>query len=87
VHLSPTDAAERGLVQGQQVRVVSSLATIVVPLEVSAELRPGVALMTKGVWLREHSDGLGVNALAPATGDPFANGACFNDARIDVHPT
>jgi anaerobic selenocysteine-containing dehydrogenase len=87
VHLSPTDAAARGLVQGQQVRVVSSLATIVVPLEVSAELRPGVALMTKGVWLREHSDGLGVNALAPATGDPFANGACFNDARIDVHPT
>lgn len=40
--------------------------------------------MAKGVWLRNHSDGWGVNALTPATGDALINGACFNDTRVTV---
>jgi anaerobic selenocysteine-containing dehydrogenase len=55
-----------------------------VPLEVHDATRPGVAVMTKGVWLRQHPEGVGVNALCPDTGDTLVNGACFNDACIEV---
>jgi anaerobic selenocysteine-containing dehydrogenase len=84
--LHPHDAEVRGLRAGQQVRVTSAVGTVVVPLEVHDDTRPGVAVMSKGVWLRHHTGGLGVNALTPATGDALVNGACFNDAFVDVAP-
>ncbi|MEQ1699633.1 MAG: molybdopterin-dependent oxidoreductase [Ilumatobacteraceae bacterium] len=84
VLVHPDDAADRGLVTGQQVRVASQVATITVPLAVSADTRRGVAVMSKGVWLREHADGWGVNALTPATGDALGNGACFNDTYVTI---
>ena len=87
VLVHPEDAAARGLAAGQQVRVASELATITVPLAVGTDTRPGVAVMSKGVWLREHSDGLGVNALTPATGDALGNGACFNDTYVTITAT
>ena len=86
VTLHPQDAHARGLAAGQQVRVRSAQGEIIVPLDVQASVRPGVAVMAKGVWLREHPDGKGVNWLTPATGDPLGNGACFNDTLVDVHP-
>jgi len=86
VLLHPADAAERGLVAGQQVLVRSPLATIEVSLEVSPDTRQGVAVMAKGVWLRNHRGGLGVNALTPATGDALGNGACFNDTFVTITP-
>ena len=82
--LHPSDAAERGLMAGQTVCVTSEVGSITVPLAVGAETRPGVAVMAKGVWLRNHADGWGVNALTPATGDALTNGACFNDTHVTV---
>jgi anaerobic selenocysteine-containing dehydrogenase len=84
VLLHPSDAAERGLVAGQTVTVASPTGTIRVPLDVHDATRPGVAVMSKGVWLRHHGDGRGVNTLTPATGDELANGACFNDTFVEV---
>ncbi len=84
VLLHPSDAAERGLVAGQMVTVASPTGTIRVPLDVHDATRPGVAVMSKGVWLRHHGDGRGVNTLTPATGDQLANGACFNDTFVEV---
>ncbi len=84
VLLHPSDAAARGLVAGRNVRVFNALGTITVPLDVHDDTRPGVAVMSKGVWLRNHDGGLGVNSLTPATGDPFANGACFNDTFVEI---
>jgi anaerobic selenocysteine-containing dehydrogenase len=84
IALHPADAAARGLVADQQVRVTSPVGSITVPLAVSADTRPGVAVMSKGVWLRHHADGWGVNTLTPATGDALINGACFNDTFVSV---
>lgn len=86
VLLHPADAAARSLTAGQRVRVANDQGSIVVPLEVHDGTRPGVAVMSKGVWLRHHDDGLGVNALTPATGDALVNGACFNDTFVEVTP-
>jgi len=84
--LHPVDAAARGVVAGQTVRVWNEAGSIDVPVEVNTDTRPGVAVMSKGVWLRNHSDGWGVNALTPATGDALINGACFNDTVVQVAP-
>jgi anaerobic selenocysteine-containing dehydrogenase len=86
ITLNPTDAAARGLAEGAPARVASAAGTITVPVATDAAVRPGVAVMAKGVWLREHEGGLGVNALTPATGDPAFNGACFNDTVVTVQP-
>ena len=82
----PDDAAARGLTAGQDVRVTSAVGSIVVPLDVNDDTRPGVAVMSKGVWLRHHDDALGVNALTPSTGDALVNGACFNDTFVEITP-
>ncbi|MGB8860211.1 MAG: molybdopterin-dependent oxidoreductase [Ilumatobacteraceae bacterium] len=82
--LHPADAGDRGLVAGQAVRVTSAAGSITVPLAIGADTRPGVAVMAKGVWLRNHMDGWGVNTLTPATGDALINGACFNDTHVTV---
>ncbi len=84
--LHPVDAAASGVVAGQTVRVWNEAGSITVPLVVDADSRPGVAVMSKGVWLRNHSDGRGVNTLTPATGDALINGACFNDTVVQVAP-
>jgi anaerobic selenocysteine-containing dehydrogenase len=82
--LHPDDAAARGVVAGQIVRVFNDQGSLEVGLEVHDATRPGVAVMSKGVWLRHHADGWGVNALTPATADALVNGACFNDTRVEV---
>ena len=84
IALHPADAAARGLSAGQQVTVSSAAGSIAVPLAVSTDTRPGVAVMAKGVWLRHHADGRGVNTLTPASGDALVNGACFNDTLVTV---
>jgi anaerobic selenocysteine-containing dehydrogenase len=84
VMLHPDDATARFLVAGQQVELVNQLGSVEVRLAVSDDTRPGVATIPKGIWLRNFPGGAGVNMLTPATGDPLVNGACFNDARVDV---
>jgi len=84
VLVHPVDAEALGLQAGAQVRVSNAQGSIVVPLEVNTDTAPGVAVMSKGIWLRNHADGLGVNALTPATGDALGNGACFNDTFVHI---
>ncbi len=84
IALHPHDASARGLVSGDVVRVTSPTGSIEVPLDVRDDTRPGVAVMSKGVWLRHHPDRRGVNTLTPATGDALVNGACFNDTFVEV---
>ncbi|MFM7685616.1 MAG: molybdopterin-dependent oxidoreductase [Actinomycetota bacterium] len=82
--MHPADASARGLSDADRVTVRNELGAIEVPLSVTDEIRPGVVLMTKGAWLRHHPEGVGVNALIPATGDALVNGACFNDTFVEV---
>jgi anaerobic selenocysteine-containing dehydrogenase len=84
VAIHPGDAAARGIDDGAMVRVFNGQGSISLPALVSADTRPGVVMMAKGVWLDHYVDRLGVNALTPATGDATVNGACFNDTRVQI---
>ncbi len=82
--MNPADAAARGLVDGSSVRVWNDLGQVYLPLRVTASVRPGVVSSDKGAWLRTSPNGQTVAALAPTHKADLAEGACFNDTRVDV---
>ena len=85
VQMNPADANRHGLADGDLAELVSATGAVVeAPVRVTSTVREGVLVMPKGVWLRHHTNGLGVNALTPVASDPVTDGACFNDARVQV---
>lgn len=84
VTLHPSDAAARGIQPGDRVRVHNSLGEVLCTAAVSDRLRPGVATIPKGAWQRSSANGETSTALIPDRVDDVAQGACFNDARVEV---
>jgi len=84
VHLHPDDAGARGLAEGDAVVVRNDRAAVPTRVRLDATLRHGVASMPKGSWCRDFAGGLTANALTPATLSDLADGACFNDTRVEV---
>ncbi len=48
LHMNPADAGDRGLVTGQLVRVSSRVGAVDLPVEVTADMMPGVVCMPHG---------------------------------------
>ena len=84
VRLHPDDAAARGLAHGDPVVVSDGRHEVHVPVAVGADVRPGVAVMPKGMWCDATPEGLTANVFAPDTLSDLAGGARFNDARVEV---
>lgn len=83
--MNPADANPRGLKDGQKVRVWNGLGEVILPLEVSDSVPPGVVATEKGAWLSTSPTGQTVSALVSADDRAdLAVGACFNDARVEV---
>ena len=84
LEMHPDDARARGLRDGTIVRIWNDLGEIRLPLRITDVIRPGVVCTLKGAWLRTSDNGQTVSALAPAHHADVADGACFNDARVEV---
>lgn len=84
IRLHPDDAEARGLEMGAPVRVHNDRASISTTVRVDSSLRVGVASMPKGSWCRDFAEGITANALVPDTLSDLADGACFNDTRVEV---
>jgi anaerobic selenocysteine-containing dehydrogenase len=84
LEMNPVDAAARGLTDGQAVRVWNELGQVFLPLQITANVRPGVVSSDKGAWLRTSPNGQTVSALAPTHKADLAEGACYNDSRVEV---
>jgi anaerobic selenocysteine-containing dehydrogenase len=84
VTLSPIDAQSRSLKNGDRVRVYNHGGEVHCRVKVSATIRPGVAAMPKGAWRKASANGQTATALAPDTLSAVGDGACFNDARVEV---
>jgi anaerobic selenocysteine-containing dehydrogenase len=82
--LHPEDARRFGIAAGGRVRVHNEWGEVQAIARLSDDLRPGVAHMTKGLWLRNAPGGETVNALIPDDLSDLAGGACFNDTRVAV---
>lgn len=84
LELSPADAAARGIQDGDHVRASNEYGEVVCVAAIDADLRPGVAVLPKGLWSHNTLSGATANALAPDTLTDLGGGACFNDARVQV---
>ena len=84
LEMNPADAAARGLADGIPVKVWNDLGEVILLLRITDAVRSGVISSDKGAWLRTSPNGQTVSALAPAHKADLADGACFNDARVEV---
>ncbi len=84
LQMNPEDAQERGLKDGDRVRVFNELGEVHCTLELDSRLRPGVASMPKGIWRKATLNRSVGTALVPDRLTPVSGGACFNDARVQV---
>ena len=86
LEMNPGDAAARGLLDGQRVRVANGLGEVLCRLHLSHDQRPGVVELPKGLWSHNTDNGATACALAPDSFTDLGQGACFNDARVEVTP-
>jgi anaerobic selenocysteine-containing dehydrogenase len=84
LRMHPVDAMARGIRDGAVVRVYNDLGEVHVPLRLSADLRPGVVVLPKGLWRSSTLNGATATSLAPDHLSDIGDGACFNDARVEV---
>jgi len=66
------------------VRVWNELGEVRLVLEITEAVPRGVVSSLKGFWMRTTDNGQTVSALAPATHADICEGACYNDARVEV---
>ena len=84
LELHPLDAMARGITSGDVVRVWNGLGEVRVLARLNADLRPGVVFLPKGLWSHNTLSGNTSNTLVPDTYTDLGEGACFNDARVEV---
>jgi anaerobic selenocysteine-containing dehydrogenase len=84
VEIHPQDASERGIADGDAVRMFNKSGEVLCTAKVSADLRTGLASLPKGLWARHTHNGQTANALVPDTLSDLGAGACFNDTRVQI---
>ena len=84
LEMHPDDARARELRDGQSVRVWNELGEVRLPLRITDDVPRGVVSSLKGAWFTTTNNLQTVSALAPATHADICEGACYNDARVDV---
>ena len=80
------DARECGLTDGQRIKLVNQQAEVVLNLHLSDRVKPGLVYVPKGAWNADSESGITINALIPGHKADMADGACYNDAQVDILP-
>ncbi|HEX2171298.1 MAG TPA: molybdopterin oxidoreductase family protein [Dehalococcoidia bacterium] len=84
IELHPADAADRGLRDGDLVRVHNDRGEFRARLRVSDRVRPGVAVAPSIWWNRSGGGGGNVNQTTPAGPTDFGGAPSFYDNRVEV---
>lgn len=94
--MHPQDATARGLADGGKVTVSSPIGSIVVPVEISDEIRPGTVAIPHGWGHGEPGVGWTVAAAVPGANvnllhdpeqvDRISGNAAVNSTWVKVHP-
>ncbi len=82
--LHPDDAAERGIADGERVRVFNDRGSVTVAARVGDRVPPGVVSMPSGWWASAMPSGSSVNALTPDGLSDMGEGGDFHDALVQV---
>ena len=84
LEMHPNDASARNLQQGATVKLTNDLGEVFLPLCITDAVRPGCVYSSKGAWFKTTTNQQTVSALAPQSRADLAEGACFNDTRVEV---
>jgi anaerobic selenocysteine-containing dehydrogenase len=84
LEMHPDDARARNLRDGMRVRVWNDLGEVRLPLRVTEVIPRGIVCTLKGAWMATSDNGQTISALCPADHADISEGACYNDARVDV---
>ena len=84
LRIHPRDAARRDISTDDAIRVFNGRGEVHCLALVDADMKPGVVCLAKGLWRRSTLNGSTANALAPDDLTDLGDGACFNDARVEV---
>ncbi len=82
--MHPQDAAQRSLMDGVKVKVWNDLGEVILKLSITDEVPRGTLYSPKGAWIKTSSSGQTVAALIDTSKADIAEGACYNDTRVDV---
>ncbi|HLJ04945.1 MAG TPA: molybdopterin dinucleotide binding domain-containing protein, partial [Acetobacteraceae bacterium] len=83
--MHPRDAAARSLMDGAAVKMWNERGDVILPLEITDAVAPGVVASEKGAWIGTSHTGQTISALVSADmRADLAEGACFNDTMVDV---
>lgn len=86
--LSSADAAERGIADGDQVRIFNDRGQVQIEARVTPRIMPGVASLPQGAWMQVDADGVdhggSVNMLSSLHPTPVAKGNCQHTTLVQV---
>jgi anaerobic selenocysteine-containing dehydrogenase len=85
--MHPDDAAERGIGEGDDVRIFNALGEVRCKVNIGGWIRRGIVSLPKGIWRKHTANGYTGTVLVPDTLTDLGGGACFNDARVQVSKT
>ena len=87
VWLNVTDAAARGIADGQRVRVFNARGATVLPAKVTDRIAPGVVSIKEGAWFIPDADGVDTQGCANVLTDD-RSAACgattYNSNSVQV---
>ncbi len=84
LEMHPSDAGQRGLSDGQLVQVWNDIGKVQLRLKICNDIRRGVVCCAKGAWSETSATGQSCNALISSSRSDIGDGACYNDAAVEV---
>jgi len=88
VFINPLDAAERGIRDGDLVRVWNERGELAIPARVTPRILPGVVDIPQGAWWSPNENGVDfggcVNVLTSERWTPFAFGTAQHTIMVQV---
>jgi anaerobic dimethyl sulfoxide reductase subunit A len=88
VFINPFDADERGIKNGEEVKVFNSRGTTILPCRVTERLMPGVIAIPQGAWWAPDEKGIdrggSVNVLSSERWTPLAFGNAQHTIMVEV---
>ena len=84
--MHPTDAAERGLAEGEEALVANETGSLPLRVTLSEALPRGVALSHKGRWPKREAARANVNVLNPGRKSDMGDNTCVHSVEVRVTP-
>jgi len=84
LEMHPDDAASRKLEDNSVIKVWNDLGHVHLKLKITDKVRTGSVYSPKGAWFKTSDTGQTLSALIPGDKADICEGACYNDARVEV---